>query len=82
MAADRLALGQQRCDRLAKGPGELAVGTWLALIDLRASAWTLSTTRSSGAAMASGRASAANTDVLVSAKIASARLLSDAMMCP
>ena len=34
--ANRLALGQQRRDRLAEGPGGLAVGAGLALVDLRA----------------------------------------------
>ena len=36
MAADGLAIQQQRRDRLAERPGELAVGAGLALIDLRA----------------------------------------------
>src|SRR3954447_26820386 len=34
--ADRLAIEKQRRDRLAEGPGELAVRACLALIDLRA----------------------------------------------
>ena len=34
--ADGLAVGDQRRDRLAESPGELAVGAGLAFIDLRA----------------------------------------------
>ena len=36
MPADGLAVGDQRRDRLAEGPGELAVGAGLAFVDLRA----------------------------------------------
>jgi hypothetical protein len=36
MPADGLAIGDQGGDRLAKSPGQLAVGARLAFIDLRA----------------------------------------------
>ena len=36
MPADRLAVLEERCDRLAKCPGECAVRAGLAFVDLRA----------------------------------------------